>query len=311
MLCWLFNPAVIFISAIWGQLDSLSLLLALTGIVCLLYGRYTLAWTPLAWGCLIKPQLLVILPLIALIILSKERAEAGRSVNLLHSPALRASAAGCLIALVVVSLVCLPFDVGLLPYGLEWSLWERVQFAMDRHNNMVVGGHTIWSLILGVDAINPDSRIAFADLTVKSLAQFLTIMMLVLTGSICLVAKSWRFTLVWGSASALVTVYALPTRIHERYFLPSLLFIVLLSALIPCRKGVVTLIAITSATFLASLLASFTAAYPLGIRLFQSILTMRLLSLSYMVVYACLLLIGLQFTRNQILVRRCASRALG
>jgi len=48
MACWLFNPAVIFISAIWGQLDALSLLLTLAGIVAMLHGRYLLCWTPLA-----------------------------------------------------------------------------------------------------------------------------------------------------------------------------------------------------------------------------------------------------------------------
>jgi len=313
MLCWLFNPAVIFISAIWGQLDALSLLFALAGIVAVLYGRYLLCWTPLAWACLIKPQLAAILPIVLLVILYKEISSvaSSQSRNPPTSPGMmvnfragikqfwtsrvpKAILFGWIVALAVVSLICLPFGVGLVSgLGLEWTLLERVQFAMDRHNNMVVGGHTLWSLILGVDAINPDDRIAFAGLTVKNVANILTMTALVGTYGLCLMRRSWQFALAWGCAAATMTMYVLPTRIHERYFLPALLFLILFSAIDRDRRRARVLVTTGTFTFLCSLLVAYTASYPVwGMRIPESSLTLRLLSLGYVSIYAVVIFTG-------------------
>lgn len=82
----------------------------------------------------------------------------------------------------------------------------------------------------------------------------------------------------------------LADRVHERYFLPAILFVILFSAIdVNQRRAKTPMIACTF-IFLASLLALYTSAYPIfGMRFFESALTMRPLSLGYVLIFAVVL----------------------
>lgn len=66
-----FNPAVIYDSAYWGQVDSLITLFMLGVVAALIEGRALLSWGLLAVGFLIKPQPIILLPLLALVTLGR------------------------------------------------------------------------------------------------------------------------------------------------------------------------------------------------------------------------------------------------
>ncbi|MDQ2871587.1 MAG: glycosyltransferase family 39 protein, partial [Candidatus Eremiobacteraeota bacterium] len=104
------NPAVIFISAAWGQVDSVSGGLALLGVYLLLrsddrepaaFAWYILlAWLALSYSLLIKPQAAVLIPLFlafAFVVPARRRER------------FTATAAGVVAALLLALIVTLPF----------------------------------------------------------------------------------------------------------------------------------------------------------------------------------------------------------
>jgi Gpi18-like mannosyltransferase len=60
------NPALIYISAYWGQLDSVPTVIALVAVMLLLSGIATLAWPVLVLAALVKPPVIILAPLFAL-----------------------------------------------------------------------------------------------------------------------------------------------------------------------------------------------------------------------------------------------------
>lgn len=86
---FLLNPAMIFISAAWGQVDSISSGFALFGVYLLLLSNdrderacvlpIVLAWVALSYSLLIKPQAAVLIPLfLAFAFVNRERCSALR-----------------------------------------------------------------------------------------------------------------------------------------------------------------------------------------------------------------------------------------
>ena len=73
MLIYVFNPAIIYNSAIWGQVDSINTFLMLTAIMLLISDRLELAGISLAIAILTKPQSLVVLPFIAVLMIKDLR----------------------------------------------------------------------------------------------------------------------------------------------------------------------------------------------------------------------------------------------
>jgi len=68
---WAFNPAVIYDSAYWGQIDSLVALSMLGSVAATLGGRPGLAGLVLAAGFAVKPQPIILAPVIAAAILQR------------------------------------------------------------------------------------------------------------------------------------------------------------------------------------------------------------------------------------------------
>ena len=62
MSVYLFNPAVYFVSTIWGQIDSILALLAMVAAIYLANGKYELSAVFFALGVLVKPQGIIFLP---------------------------------------------------------------------------------------------------------------------------------------------------------------------------------------------------------------------------------------------------------
>ena len=70
-LVYALNPAVFANSTFWGQIDSINTLFYLLTLITLIRGRLILSSVFLAISCLIKPQGIVLIPLITLILLKQ------------------------------------------------------------------------------------------------------------------------------------------------------------------------------------------------------------------------------------------------
>jgi Gpi18-like mannosyltransferase len=69
MVIYVFNPALIYNSAIWGQVDSVNTLFILLAIMLMVSDRLELSGISLAVAILTKPQSLVILPFITILMI--------------------------------------------------------------------------------------------------------------------------------------------------------------------------------------------------------------------------------------------------
>jgi Gpi18-like mannosyltransferase len=205
---WLFNPGVVFTSAVWGQVDAV-------GAACLLAGLWALArphpapLTGAAWlaaAVATKPQVAPAL-LAAGLALVQTAAAAGRSRRW-RRPALAAA-----VFLAVVALLARPFDLtpaelvrllrdaaGVYPYGsvMAFNLWGALQGFWIPDAARWAGLPLVgWGLLLSVVAAAGVAALAWrADA---------------------------RRALLPAAAVILLAAFALPTRVHERYLFPALL----------------------------------------------------------------------------------------
>jgi dolichyl-phosphate-mannose--protein O-mannosyl transferase/Gpi18-like mannosyltransferase len=233
---YLFNPATIYVSALWGQVDSISGLLALLAIYALLrsedYNGVTLsastslstgsvegrgqllwivgAWLSFGYSLLIKPQAAVLLPLlIAFAFIDPQRRRAR----------LIATAVGAGAALLLALLLSEPFHPGNPVVTLTWLL-ERYAYGSNVYAYNSVNAFNLWAFH-GTLWL-PDSQY------ILLLPQYMWGVLLVIAALALIV---WRYiqdrssqALLEGCAVATLAFFILATRMHERYLFNGLLF---------------------------------------------------------------------------------------
>ena len=260
---YLLNPATIYISALWGQVDSISGGLALLAIYALLRSssfdstqddmskvgsvnqRAQTAWIVVGWlsfaySLLIKPQAAVLLPLLLAFAFADPKRRRTRIV---------ASAIGIGAALLLTLLLTEPFHPGNPIAALSWLL-ERYAYGSNVYPYNSVNAFNLWALrgTLWV----PDSQPIFV------LPQYLWGIVL-LVAALALVV--WRYlqdrtsqAFLEGCAIAAIAFFVLATRMHERYLFNGLLFTI---ACVPFARrylwGTLTLSVVLLANLIYSL----------------------------------------------------------
>ncbi|MBV9333657.1 MAG: hypothetical protein JO146_06590, partial [Candidatus Eremiobacteraeota bacterium] len=231
---YLLNPATIYISALWGQVDSVAGGLALLAIYCLLrsddYGSVILGeapgarsrrarsatlwtvggWLAFAYSLLIKPQAAVLLPLIVAFAFVDPLRRRER---------LSATVIGVLASLIFALLLTEPFHPGNPAAAMAW-LFHLYQYGSSVYPYNSVNAFNLWALrgTLWV----PDSQ------SIVFLPQYVWGILLV-AAALALVV--WRYlqdrtpqALLEGCAIATLAFFALATRMHERYLFNGMLF---------------------------------------------------------------------------------------
>jgi len=249
---YLFNPATIYISASWGQVDSISGGLALLAIYALLrsedfapQSRAHVAWIAGGWlafgySLLIKPQAAVLLPLmIAFAFVDPQRRRAR----------LTATAAGIVAALLLALVLSEPFHPSNPVAAFNW-LFHLYAYGANVYPYNSVNAFNIWAVrgTLWVSDTQP----------ILGLQQSLWGILLVVAALALVV---WRYlqdrtnaALLEGCAVATLAFFVLATRMHERYLFNGLLFTI---ACIPFARrylwGAVALTVVLFANLLYSL----------------------------------------------------------
>ena len=228
MLMVALNPAMLFESVVWGQSDSVSALLMFLCVVCVLDGEFEVSWALAAVGVLVKPQVLLFLPVLGLWTLIKADPEKWwRSA----------------LAMLAMGLVtAMPFQVG---HPWNW-LPALYQSTAGYYHETSVNAFNLIALLAGLRA--PDSS------SVLGVSWFM-LGMTMLTGLYVFIA--W---VLWRRASAKNLLYCtflvvfgsfmLAPRMHERYVYPSLVFLIPIALEDPVMLAV---FAITTATLLFNL----------------------------------------------------------
>ncbi len=223
---YLLNPAVIYISALWGQVDSISGAMALLAVYTLLRsddastrppGRFDPqtvwivgAWLALAYSLLVKPQAAVLLPLFVAFAFADPQRRRARIV---------ATAIGAGAALVLALVLAEPFHPSGPVAALAW-LFERYAYGSNVYPYNTVNAFNLWAL-RGTLWL-PDGQYIFV------LPQYGWGVLLVVAALALIV---WRYlqdrtgqALVEGCAIATLAFFVLATRMHERYLFNGLLF---------------------------------------------------------------------------------------
>lgn len=222
---YLFNPATIYISASWGQVDSIAGGLALLAIYALLrsedvaadsrahLGWFVLAWLSFGYSILIKPQAAVLLPLL----IAFAFVDAGR-----RRARLTGTGIGILAAILLALLLTEPFHPSNPIAAFGW-LFERYAYGSNVYPYNTVNAFNLWAL-RGTMWV-PDAQ------NILLLPQFVWGLILV-GAAIALIV--WRYlqdrtsqALLEGCAIAALAFFTLATRMHERYLFNGLLFTIL------------------------------------------------------------------------------------
>ncbi len=243
---YVLNPVTIFISALWGQIDSLAGGLALLAAYFLLKSedgesdRPSLwivgAWVVFAYSLLIKPQSAVLIPIFIAFALVKPAFRRAR---------ITATAIGIGAAFVLTYALSVPFHSG-NPVAVFGWLLHQYEFGSSVYSFNSVNAFNLWA-IKGTFWV-PDSNL------ILGLPQVIWGTGLVLAALGLIV---WRYlydrtpqAMLESCAVSLLAFFILATRMHERYMFDGLLFAI---ACIPLARRYLWGVAVLSVVLFANL----------------------------------------------------------
>jgi Gpi18-like mannosyltransferase len=232
-LLYAFNPLVLFVSAVWGQIDGLMTFLMLLAFYLLQQNHLIRAGILIAVMVIIKPQGLFLAPFL---VFSQWFRQAWWKWGVI--------AIGSLVT--VWSLV-VPF-YGVSTNGIATpflSLYQRLQRTADYYNFASVNAFNGWGWANWERDYETFFGINFLGINYKVIGLVLLGILLVWLG--VFLYQQRHFDSVRGdslrvsslaAATMLVGFFMLPTRMHERYMLYSLAFLAIAIALIPMIKWI-------------------------------------------------------------------------
>jgi dolichyl-phosphate-mannose--protein O-mannosyl transferase len=243
------NPAVIFISAAWGQVDSISSGLALLAVYLLLRsdehdGAFpwpiVLAWIVLSYSLLIKPQAAVLIPLlIVFAFVSPER----RSARLL------ATGAGILGAILLAFALTVPFHPTANPADAFGWLYQKYSFGKNVYAYNSVNAFNLWSILHPF--WQPDSA------QIGPWPQYFWGILLVAAATVLVLVRyaqaRTRQSLIEAAGLLTLAFFMLSTRMHERYIYDGMIFTM---AAIPFARRYLSASLIFSGTLFVNLFYS-------------------------------------------------------
>jgi len=211
MLCafWIFNPAIILISSIWGQVESVFLLFLLPSLWFLHDRKLLPAYILFGFAIMTKPQSLFLGPvyLYSAIDFYLQHKNAGLKTIF------TSIAAGGL-TMVVVS----------IPFGVIKTF--RMLFAgMDMYNFATVNAFNLWGL-LGKNWVPLETP--FLGLTFGTWG--IIIALAIIIGAMLVLyfddIKNNRHNFFLIVAAIFILIFVFSVKMHERYLFPGLLFLV-------------------------------------------------------------------------------------
>ncbi|HEX7628078.1 MAG TPA: hypothetical protein VF354_04055 [Candidatus Methanoperedens sp.] len=194
MTVYAFNPAIIYNSAIWGQVDSVYTLFLMFALMEFVAGKPVISGTSFALAILTKPQSLVLLPLFALVMLKK------------HS----------LLTFVKVSIASFTvFVLVALPFYLHTSIFGLFRLYFSSYSQYPFNSLNAYNIWAFRGLFQPDNTIILF-LTYRTWGYILFSILFVYVAHIIMERKDDRSIYI-ASAILFFGFFMFFTRIHERY----------------------------------------------------------------------------------------------
>jgi dolichyl-phosphate-mannose-protein mannosyltransferase len=216
------NPGLIFISAVWGQCDSVGTVITMISLAALVIDRPIIAAITGGIAFLVKPQYTLPLAVVAVAYLKTE---------LLPMPNIRVRSnlstwlrrtiqrvAFPIIALVAtMQLVLLPLSVTLWPGpAVDWTLRSRIEVAGTKFPFASVNAFNLWGTPIAGSML-PDSTIGWFSLSYQSWGLLLFAMSIIICITLVWVKSRDLSMILWACFVSSLAFFVLLTRIHERY----------------------------------------------------------------------------------------------
>lgn len=225
----LFNPALIFNSAVWGQIDSILTLLILATVIALKRNYLILSSVFFGLALLVKPQAIAIAPLIIFYFIKHFRIS---SLLKLILP-----------GFITVSVLAFAF----FPDRTLKSLTLHIINTANEYPYTSVNAYNSW----GVIGFWVSDQIHWNALTYQRWGYVLMAIYWLILGYFYFKKKLSAYAL---AAFATMGFFFLPTRVHERYLYPAIIFLILTISLLRSKLLLVL-------TVLLSLLHLFNLYY--------------------------------------------------
>ncbi|MBI2337804.1 glycosyltransferase family 39 protein [Candidatus Daviesbacteria bacterium] len=201
----LFQPALIFNSSIWGQVDSVLTLFMLIAVIALIRNNLILSSISFGISLLVKPQAIALIPLFAIFLVNHFKLS---NLIKLLLPALSA-----------IFILTFPFfsDQTLI------NLSKHILNTANEYSYTSINAYNLWGTV----------GFWIPDVTVWNSISYQNWGYILLTSYWIVITYLYfrkRLSIYAVAALATLGFFFLPTRVHERYLYPALVFLVLLTA---------------------------------------------------------------------------------
>jgi Gpi18-like mannosyltransferase len=226
---YIFNPAIIFNAAVWGQFDAVYTFFMLFSLILALKRQPELSAASFAISILTKPQAIALLPIVAFVIFKKSGIK-----RFLFSIAAFAA---------TIFAVILP---------MQWS--NPINFLYDIYFGAYTGyactsinAFNTWGLLHGMWI--PDGNLFILGWILFATFSVFTIYVINKQWN-KLSSSSDQWLIFFAAFMILFAFFMLPTRIHERYLFPAISMLALITPFV--KKARIFYVVIT-ATFLSNI----------------------------------------------------------
>ena len=275
------NPISWFDSVVWGQVDSFGVVFLMLGLRELWRDRPERAAIYTVIAAIIKPQLGILIPLVAVVTIRRalwpaggfgDTERTGRPIRILTTG---------LAGFATAVLLCLPFGLSVIEFSsqppfISSGLLQQVAVAAGGYPYLTVNAYNPWALVpgdLGQSLANAGLWICDYAGTATDCGSGVAVfggipavligsILLVLAIGVVLVAVARhpdRLTLLVGLAVLALAFFVVPTRVHERYGYPFFALGVILAAI--SWRWRIAYVVLTIATF-ANMYVVLTTLYP-------------------------------------------------
>ncbi|MFN8628936.1 MAG: phospholipid carrier-dependent glycosyltransferase [Chloroflexota bacterium] len=243
------NPITWFDSVVWGQVDSFGTVFLLLSVREIWRGRHERSAILAVVAALIKPQLAILVPIVALVTIRRvlwpaggfgdedEPRATGFGWERRTKGVIRIFTTG-LAGLATALVMCLPFGLSILPIGEGASLVKLMLSTAATYPYITVNAYNAWAVFPVADADGIANSMAsnsgwIFDSAAKDATYWAQIGPFAagIVGAIALLAlaavitvvvarRPDRLTILVGTCALALAFFAVPTRVHERYLFP-------------------------------------------------------------------------------------------
>jgi len=197
MISYAFNPAIMYNSAIWGQVDSVYTLFFMLALMFFVSDKQMLSGVFMALAILTKPQSLVLVPLFALVMIKKNS----------HLDLAKIASASCAVFVVVA-----------LPFYLDTSILELFKLYFNSYIQYPYNSLNAFNLWAFEGMFQPDNT-QFLFMTYRMWGYLMFGLVFIYVSYFILKNKDDKSIYI-ACAILFFTFFMFFTRIHERYLFP-------------------------------------------------------------------------------------------